>query len=80
MDPVKLRREYGKDMVLCGGIDKRAMARGKKAIDEELDRHMRPMLESGGFIPTVDHTVPPDVSYDNFTYYIARKRAIAEGG
>jgi uroporphyrinogen decarboxylase len=80
MDPVRLRREYGRDLALVGGIDKRALARGRSEIDRELDRHMRPMLQTGGFIPTIDHTVPPDVPYENFIHYIERKRRIAEGG
>jgi uroporphyrinogen decarboxylase len=27
------------------------------------------MLQQGGYIPYVDHFVPPDVSWDNFLYY-----------
>jgi len=37
------------------------------------------MLElGGGYIPTVDHTVPPDVPLENFLYYLQLKRKIAE--
>jgi len=79
MDPVKLRKEYGKSLALSGGIDKRELAKGKKAIEAELMRRLPPLLESGGYIPTVDHTVPPDVSYDDFRYYIELKAKIAEG-
>ena len=31
------------------------------------------MLESGGFIPHVDHMLPPDVSYGDFMYYLELK-------
>ncbi len=79
MDPVKLRKEYGRDLMLSGGIDKMALAKGKKEIEDELDRHMRPALESGGFIPTIDHSIPPDIPYENFMYYMELKRDIADG-
>jgi uroporphyrinogen decarboxylase len=79
MDPVRLRREYGKDLTLAGGIDKRELARGKKEVEAEVRRRILPLLESGGFIPHVDHTVPPDVPYANFMYYLDLKRKCAEG-
>jgi uroporphyrinogen decarboxylase len=80
MDPVSLREEFGPDLRLSGGIDKRALAKGHRAIDEELDRRLRPMLAHGGYIPTIDHTVPPDVPYENFMYYMERKMRMLETG
>jgi len=80
MDPVRLRREYGRDLALAGGIDKRALTRGKKEIEQELHYRLPPLLESGGYIPTIDHTVPPDIPYENFMYYMALKKRIAEKG
>jgi uroporphyrinogen decarboxylase len=73
MDPLKVRQEYGHDLALGGGIDKRALARGRKSIEEELYRHVPQLLEDGGYIPTVDHSVPPDVSYGDFMYYLELK-------
>ncbi len=73
MDPVRLRRRFGKDLVLAGGIDKMELAKGRKAIDAELYRKLPPLLEQGGYIPFLDHTVPPDVSYADFLYYIELK-------
>ena len=79
MDPVQLRREYGKELVFCGGIDKRALTRGRQEIDKELYTKIPPMLESGGFIPHLDHTFPPDISYDNFLYYLELKEKLLSG-
>ena len=76
MDPLPLRREYGRDLVFCGGIDKRALTRGRKEIEEELYAKIPPMLESGGFIPHLDHTFPPDISYENFQYYMELKEKL----
>ena len=54
-----------------------AGAKGADAIDEHL-KSLQPLIEEGGFIPTVDHTVPPDVSWDNFQYYMERKMLLLE--
>lgn len=32
-----------------------------------------------GYIPTVNHTVPPDVSYENFMYYMEIKQKAFKG-
>jgi len=58
-----------------GGIDKRALAAGPRAIDAEIAR-VRPAYELGGYLPCVDHSVPPDVLWDNFRYYLDRKREL----
>lgn len=70
MDAVSLRKEYGKDCILLGNIDKRALAKGKKKIEEEVRRKVPFLLSRGGYFPSVDHGVPPDVSYQNFLYYL----------
>ncbi len=78
MDPLALRKKYGKPLRLWGGVDKRELAKDKQAIDDHL-RTLIPLIEEGGFIPTVDHTVPPDVSLENFLYYMKRKKALLCG-
>jgi len=78
VSPQQWRRQFGKDLRLWGGVDKRVLVRGPKAIREHL-REFIPLIEEGGFIPTVDHTVPPDVSWDNFRWYMEYKQALLEG-
>jgi uroporphyrinogen decarboxylase len=77
-DPLALRKKYGKSLRLWGGVDKRELARGRAAIDAHLTS-LAPLVEEGGFIPTVDHTVPPDISLENLLYYFERKRLLLEG-
>lgn len=79
MDPVRLRRECGKSFCMVGGVDKREVARGRRAIDALMDEVVAPLVEDGGFIPTIDHAIPPDVSYDDFRYYLDRKRQVIFG-
>jgi uroporphyrinogen decarboxylase len=76
MDPLKLRQTYGHDLALAGGVDKRELTKGRKEIDRELYRVLPPLLEDGGYIPTLDHAVPPDIPYDNFMYYLELKRKL----
>jgi len=67
-DVVALRREFGRDLLLMGGIDKRALAQDKQAIREELDRRL-PLVAEGGYIPEIDHAVPHDIPFENYCYY-----------
>jgi hypothetical protein len=76
-DAVGLRKKYGKDLILSGTIDKRALAKGKEAIKNEVMAKVPFLLEKGGYFPSVDHLVPPDVSFENYCYYINLLREIA---
>jgi uroporphyrinogen decarboxylase len=67
MDARRLQRKYGRDLILFGNIDKRALARGKREIDEELAR-VHDLLHHGGYFPNVDHHIPPNVPYENARY------------
>ena len=60
-----------------GAIDKRALARGKEAIREEVMSKVPFLLEQGGYLPTTDHGVPPDVTFENYCYYINLMREVA---
>lgn len=77
-DPKWLRKKYGRSLRLWGAVDKREIARGPAAIEEHL-RDLVPLVEEGGFIPTVDHTVPPDISLESFRYYLRRKADLLRG-
>lgn len=74
-DPVALRLEHGRELRLWGGVDKMIFLQDKAAIDREMER-LRPVVEDGGFIPTVDHRVQADASYDLYRHYLDRKREL----
>lgn len=69
MDVVKIRKQYGRDLAMMGGLDKKEIAKGGDAMRIEVDRVM-PLVEEGGYIPELDHGVPPDISFDVFCDYI----------
>ncbi|MCE5258676.1 MAG: hypothetical protein LLG44_06370 [Chloroflexi bacterium] len=78
MDPVQVRRQFGKSLRLWGGVDKRVIAQGRQAINAHL-LALAPLIDEGGYIPTVDHTVPPDISWDSFRYYMDAKKCLLAG-
>ena len=79
MDVVKLRKRYGKDLLMMGGIDKIALSKDKVKIKEELNRRVAPIIsQGGGYIPMIDHLIPPDIPYENFTYYLKLKSGLLQ--
>ena len=78
-DPPRLRQKFGKSLHLWGGVDKREVAKGPAAIDSHL-RSLAPLVEEGGFVPHINHTVPPDISWVNFQYYLQRKDQLLRMG
>jgi hypothetical protein len=68
-DLAAFRVRFGRRMAYRGGVDKRAIAKGGAAIENEIAR-VRPVIESGGYIPSCDHGVPADVSWPDFVRYV----------
>ena len=68
MNVVDVRKAFP-HLQIIGGLDKRPVALGKSQIDAELEAKIPFMLKHGGYIPSLDHSVPPDVSWDNFCHY-----------
>lgn len=77
MDAVALRKKYGKDLIMSGNIDKRALIKGKDETRAEIMSKVPFLLEQGGYFPHVDHGVPPDVPFENYCYYINTLREVA---
>ena len=67
-DLLQLRKEYP-TFGMMGGIDKRELAKDFTAIEREVLSKVPAMLEKGGYIPHVDHAIPPDVPLENYLYY-----------
>jgi len=70
--PAELLAEWGKDLRIMGGFDKRMMVKGKAAIAEYM-KTLVPLVERGGYIPFCDHRCPPDVTPENYLYYLDLK-------
>ncbi len=77
MDALQLHRRYGRELLLVGGIDKRELARDRDAVRAEVMRQVPQLQEQGGYIATVDHSVPPDVPWSNYLYFRELLREVA---
>lgn len=78
-DPIAFRKQFGRELRMMGGFDKRILAGPRSGIEREV-RRLAPLVEDGGYIPFADHLVPPDVPFDNYVYYVELARTIWAGG
>lgn len=76
MDMVALRRRYGNQLALEGGIDKFALMAGFAEIEVELERVVPEMVRTGGCILGLDHRIPQGVSIANYRYYLEKLNEI----
>lgn len=74
MDIVEIRKQYGKRFAMLGGLDKRALAVDEEAIRREVDAKVPFMLGSGGYVPGLDHSCPPNVPLHLFEYFVEYTR------
>ena len=80
MDLRVLFKRFGDRIAFFGGLDVRALiANDRRAIDEEMDSKLIPLLRSGGsYIVHSDHSIPPDVDHDTLVYFLERGRRMLE--
>ena len=69
MDPVRLRKKFGRELRMIGGFDKRILASTPAEISRELLR-LAPVIEDGGYLAGCDHGVPPDVPFSNYIHFV----------
>ncbi len=69
MDYRDIRREFGRELRLIGGIDLDALRRDKQAIWREVGEKVPPLVADGGYVPLADGRVRADVPYENYVYY-----------
>jgi uroporphyrinogen decarboxylase len=78
MDYGNLRREFGRDLRLIGGIDVDKVREGEEAIRREILEKVPRLLADGGYIPLADGRVREDVPYNNYVYYRRLLEEIAQ--
>ena len=76
MDIVQVRKKYGKQMVLRGGIDKHVLRQDKEAIRRELEYKCQPLMQEGGVVFGLDHRIPNGTPIENYRYYVDTAREI----
>lgn len=70
MDPVHLKQQFGDVLVLHGGINA-VLYEDLPALEAEMRRVIPTLKAGGGYIFATDHSVPSNVSLDDFRRVIA---------
>lgn len=71
--PGELLSQYGGALKIMGGVDKLQLRAGKEATKAYLET-LEPWVAKGGYIPFCDHRCPPDVTPENYLYYLDLKQ------
>ena len=79
MDVVELKKQYGNDLSFMGGIDVRAMADpDPAAIEQEIARKIPAAKIGGGYIYHSDHSIPNNVSFEQYCRVLELVRKYGE--
>ena len=70
LDVRDLKPRYGDRLVFHGNIDARKLAGTREEIEEEVVSKLAVAKEGGGYIYHSDHSVPRDVSFENYCFAI----------
>lgn len=76
-DIVSYRKRYP-TLGIMGGIDKQEIAKGPEAIDRELER-IAEMFKYKGYIPALDHLIHPEISLEDFKYFVTKLKSYILG-
>ncbi|MHB9035398.1 MAG: uroporphyrinogen decarboxylase family protein [Armatimonadota bacterium] len=68
VDVSELRKTHPK-LNMIGAYDKTVMHLGEDRIRQEFER-LLPVMQAGGYIPSVDHQTPPEVSIEDYRTYV----------
>lgn len=77
-DPEEILQKYP-GIFIHGGIDKRELRFSREQVRAEVARRYRTARQYGGYIPHVDHGVPPDIPLRNFLYFVELAKGFARG-
>lgn len=65
MDLFALKREYGRDVVLFGGINEKVFT-GTDKLEDEIRTKLRGLMKGGGYIYHADSPISEDISFENY--------------
>ena len=76
VDVVQIRKDHPK-FRLIGGFDKTVMHLGEDAMRQEFER-LLPVMKQGGYLLSVDHQTPPEVSLYDYRLYLSLLKEYSE--
>jgi hypothetical protein len=71
----EIRKKYGREACGIGNVNKKIFAMDRAAIDKEIERIKR-LIDMGGYVPSIDHQIPPDAEWDLVKYYTDKMHSI----
>jgi len=69
MEYSSLRREYGKDVALIGGIDCTALNRGEDAVRRAVEETVPPLLAGGRYLPCLNDRPRDNTPFPMYRFY-----------
>lgn len=73
MDLLRLYRDYGGRLSFMGGMDVRVLySNDRTAMDRELSAKVPVVKGNHGYVLHSDHSIPNQVSYDSYKYFVER--------
>ena len=71
MDPVRIKRQFGDRVSLCGGMDARNLvANDIDAIRAELAEKIPVLKQDYGYILHSDHSIPTTTEYETYRFFV----------
>lgn len=80
MEYLKLRRQFGPEVALIGGIDATALARDEAAVRKVVAETVPPLLETGYYLPCLDDRPRSNVPFAQYRLYRRVLEAMARKG
>lgn len=80
MEYDKLRRTFGPEVALIGGIDSTALSRDEDAVRRVIEKTVPPLLESGRYLPCLDDRPRANVPFSRYRLYRRLLEEIAQIG
>jgi hypothetical protein len=69
MEYATLRREYGSEVALIGGIDATALTRDEAAVRKAVEQTVPPLLEGGHYLPCLDDRPRSNLPFSHYKLY-----------
>jgi len=73
MDLLKLKKRFGEQIALIGGMDERVLETNDlEAVEAQLLEKLPGAMAGSGYVLQVDHSVSPLVDYETYRYFVER--------
>jgi len=69
MEYLSLRRRFGPEIALIGGIDSSALTRDETALRQTVEKTVPPLLEGGRYLPCLDDRPRSHISFSRYRLF-----------